>query len=73
MQFPSFMEDSQIKAYMDYWMDNDDGFSNMLDDDDERVVTGVDYYGEAFPRAVITFTDNLILLFPEFNPNFKYE
>jgi len=62
----------QISAYMDYWMDGDDGFSGMLDDEG-RVVAGVDYYGDAFPRAVITFNDNIILLFPAFDPEFKYE
>jgi hypothetical protein len=61
----------QISAYMDYWMDGDDGFSSMLDDD-SRVVESVDYYGEGYPRAVITFNDNTILLFPAFDPEFKY-
>jgi hypothetical protein len=65
----------QISAYMDYWMDGDDGFSSMLDDD-SRVVESVDYYGEGDPlatRAVITFDDNIVLLFPAFDPAFKYE
>ena len=61
-----------LTDYMNYWMDQDEGFSAILDDD-SRVVESVDYYGEAFPRAVITFDDNTILLFPEFNPNFKYK
>ena len=61
-----------LTDYMNYWMDEDEGFIAILDDD-SRVVESVDYYGEAFPRAVITFSDNIILLFPEFNPNFKYK
>ena len=61
-----------ITDYMDYWMDQDKGFSDLLEDEN-RIVESVDYYGEAYPRAVITFDDNTILLFPEFNPKFKYK
>lgn len=64
------MDSSEIKDYMDYWME-EDSFSALLEDD-VRVVEGVDYYGEAFPRGVITFNDGLIIMFPEFNPKFNY-
>ena len=64
------MSSSEIKDYMDYWME-EEGFSELLESD-SRVVEDVSYYGEGLPRAVISFNDGLLILFPEFNPQFNY-
>jgi hypothetical protein len=61
-----------LSDYMDYWMECDEGFDSNLCSV-ERVVEDVDIYSDTSPRAIVTFDDNLILLFPELDANFKYE
>ena len=65
------MESGEINTYMDYWMD-EEGFSLLLEDG-MRVVEDVAYNEDrGLPRASITFNDNMILLFPPFDPKFNY-
>ncbi|MBT4478884.1 MAG: hypothetical protein HOC66_05700 [Flavobacteriales bacterium] len=65
------MESGEINTYMDYWMD-EEGFSLLLEDD-KRVVEDVVYNEDrGLPRASIEFNDNMIILFPPFDPKFNY-
>ena len=66
------MKDDEISKYLDYWMDNDPFFSNMLGDE-ECEVEGVEHYSDrSIPRTAISLNENLVLLFPPYQTGIDY-
>jgi hypothetical protein len=66
------MKDDEISKYLDYWMDSDPFFSNMLGDE-ECVVEGVEHHSDrGFPRTSVSLNENLVLLFPPYQTGFDY-
>jgi len=66
------MNDNEISNYLDYWMAQDRGFSDMLDDE-EYAVTDVEHYSDrGIPRTAVSLNQDLVLLFPPFEKGFDY-
>ena len=66
------MNDDQISNYLDYWMDNDPFFSNILSNK-EYEVEDVEYYSDrGVPRTAVSLNQNLTLLFPPYQTGFDY-
>ena len=66
------MDDDQISNYLDYWMDNDPFFNEILSNN-EVEVQGVEYYNDkGYPRSAVNLDENLILLFPPYQTGFNY-
>lgn len=64
------MDSREINDYMDYWMD-EEGFDSILSGD--SLVDNVYYLEDrGLPRGAVIFNDNMILLFPPFDPKFNY-
>ena len=66
------MKDEEISKYLDYWMDHDPFFSNILGDE-ECVVEGVEHHSDrGFPRTSVSLNENLVLLFPPYQTGLDY-
>ena len=66
------MDDDQISNYLDYWMDKDPFFNEILSNN-EVEVQGVEYYNDkGYPRSAVNLDENLILLFPPYQTGFDY-
>ena len=66
------MKDDEISNYLDYWMDNDPFFSDILSNN-EYFVEDVEHYNDrGIPRSAISLNQNLVLLFPPFQTGFEY-
>ena len=66
------MKDDEISKYLDYWMENDPFFSNMLGDK-ECMVEDVEHYSDrGIPRTAISLNQNLVLLFPPYQTGIDY-
>ena len=66
------MKDNEISKYLDYWMENDPFFSNMLGDE-ECMVEDVEHYSDrGIPRTAVSLNENLVLLFPPYQTGFDY-
>jgi hypothetical protein len=67
------MNEGEISNYLDYWMDNDPFFSDILSNK-EYEVEGVEHYNDkGYPRSAVSLNQNLTLLFPPFDPKFDYK
>lgn len=67
------MNDDQISEYLDYWMENEPSFHAILSSNDYAVVDVEHYSDRGIPRTAVSLDQNLILLFPPFNPKFDYK
>ena len=66
------MNEGEISNYLEYWMDKDKGFSDILNSA-EYVVEDVEHHDhEGFPRSAVILNHNLVLLFPPFQVGFNY-
>ncbi len=66
------MNQNQYDEYVEYWMDNDEGFSNLLDSE-EYMVEDIDIIeNNVAPRTAIFMHPNMILLFPPFDLQMNY-
>ncbi len=66
------MKESEISAYIEYWMEGDESFSAILSEPN-NIVEDVEYYNDrGYPRASISLNENLFLLFPPFQTGFDY-
>ena len=66
------MNQNQYDKYVEYWMDNDEGFSNLLESE-EYMVEDIDIIeNNVAPRTAIFMHPNMILLFPPFDLQMNY-
>ena len=66
------MNEGEISKYLDYWMENDPNFSEILANK-EYEVEGVEHYNHnGYPRSAISLNQNLTLLFPPYQTGFDY-
>lgn len=66
------MNEGEITKYLDYWMDNEPSFSEILSNN-EYMVEDVEHYSDrGIPRTAISLNQNLVLLFPPFQTGFDY-
>ena len=66
------MNDDQISSYLEYWMDNEPSFSDILSNK-EYMVEDVEHYSDrGIPRTAVSLNQNLVLLFPPYQTGFDY-
>ena len=66
------MNDDQISSYLEYWMDNEPSFSDILSNK-EYIVEDVEHYSDrGIPRTAVSLNQNLVLLFPPYQTGFDY-
>jgi hypothetical protein len=66
------MNDDQISNYLDYWMDKDPFFNDILSNKEVEVM-GVEYYNhKGYPRSAVSLNQDLVLLFPPYQTGFDY-
>jgi hypothetical protein len=66
------MNETQITDYLDYWMEKDQNFSQILSNN-EYYVEDVEHYDDSgYPRSAISLNKNLTLLFPPYQTGFDY-
>ena len=66
------MKDTDIDSYLNYWMDNEPNFNDILSNKDYEVEDVEHYNDRGVPRTAISLNQNLTLLFPPYQTGFDY-
>ena len=66
------MNQNQYDEYVEYWMDNDEGFSKLLDSEEYMVEDIETIENNVAPRTAIFMHPTMILLFPPFDMRMNY-
>lgn len=66
------MDETEISKYLDYWMEKDQNFNDILSNN-EYFVEDVEHYSDrGYPRSAVSLSQNLVLLFPPYQTGFDY-